>query len=564
MKTPLRTCCILFSAFSLVSACATRADISTFPRPHSTYLPAPPHSVLAQSVGPQVAAHAGLSGFYLLVAGHEAFEARLALIQQAQTSLDLQYYAAMEDRTGHAILDALVAAARRGVRVRLLLDDMNIKNPDNVVALAATEPHFEARVFNPVTTGGRSTLARVSAMMGDYDHLERRMHNKSLIADDTFAILGGRNLADEYFGVNTDVNFRDLDVLIAGALPDRVSRSFDHYWNSPEAYPVAALADRPPEQAVIDRWKNDPQSTYKTTEPKEKNALPIPDAATANALLSKATQNLIWAHAWLAVDNPDKVDPDNQATEPAPTPAAASSAATATAASTPRPPAVNASGAASSKPAQGLARMLDKAQHEFIIISAYFVPREGGTEKLSEMEQRGVHVRVLTNSLASTDVAAVHAGYRHYRKALLASGVQLNEFKPIGGEPSGAGISKGSSRASLHTKAYVVDRKYLMIGSFNLDPRSVNLNTEQAVLINSPQLAGQVAALYDTSTQPQYSYSVTFKPDANGKTSSDSPLQWQANDENGKPTTWTSDPEAGFTRRFVSKFVSWLPADGEL
>ncbi len=284
----------------LLSACATRADITQYPRPPSTYLPTPAASALAQSVAPQVTAHPGQSGFYLLVSGKEAFEARMALIQQAQKSLDLQYYAAMEDRTGHAILDALVAAARRGVRVRLLLDDMNIKNPDNVVALAATEPNFEARVFNPVTTGGRSMLARASAMLSDYDHLERRMHNKSLIADNAFAILGGRNLADQYFGVNTDVNFRDLDILIAGELPDHASRSFDHYWNSKESYPVAALSSRPPTPEVLKAWKSNPQATYAAEDPQQdkaeekKGALPIPDAASSNALLARASQQLIW------------------------------------------------------------------------------------------------------------------------------------------------------------------------------------------------------------------------------------------------------------------------------
>ncbi|KPC52865.1 phospholipase D family protein [Amantichitinum ursilacus] len=537
MPLPAKSSAVILLAGVLLTACATRADITQYPRPPSTYLPTPAASALAQSVASQVSAHPGQSGFYLLVSGKEAFEARMALIQQAQKSLDLQYYAAMEDRTGHAIMDALVAAARRGVRVRLLLDDMNIKNPDNVVALAATEPNFEARVFNPVTTGGRSALARASAMFSDFDHLERRMHNKSLIADNAFAILGGRNLADQYFGVNSDVNFRDLDILIAGALPDHASRSFDHYWNSKESYPVAAVANRPPSPEVLKAWKANPQAAYAAEDPKggkeaEKGALPIPDAASSNALLARASQQLIWANAWLAVDNPNKVDPDEPDTP--------------------------------SKPGKGLATMLDRAHKEFIIISAYFVPQDGGTAKLNEMSQHGVKVKVLTNSLASTDVAAVHAGYRHYRKALLASGVDIYEFKPVGGEPSGAGFSKGSSRASLHTKAYVVDRKYLMIGSFNLDPRSVNLNTEQAVLINSPQLAGQVAALYDKATLPQYSYHVTLKPDADGKTSAKSALVWTATDDKGQPKTWGSDPDAGFSRRFISRFVSWLPADGEL
>lgn len=525
----------LLLLLTLASGCATRAPLADFPRPATHALAADKTGPLAQSVHQPAGIDSEQSGFYLLVSGKEAFEARLALIQQARTSLDLQYYAAAQDRTGTAILNALLAASRRGVRVRVLLDDLNLDAPDDALAVMAVQPNFEVRIFNPITTGGRSFLARASAMLGDYDHLERRMHNKSLIADGVMAIIGGRNLADQYFDARADMNFRDLDVLTAGNLPGRLEASFDRYWNSKESYPLPALESRPPSAEAVASLQANPVSPPQAPgTATDVMLLPIPDAASANALLNKATGQLIWARAWLAVDSPSKVEPDDE----------------------------HAQDHAGSKPGRGLALALQQAHHEFIILSAYFVPRDGGTATLGALQQRGVQVKVLTNSLASTDVAAVHSAYRKYRKALLASGVQLYEFKPVAGV-KGLGLSGGSSRASLHTKAYVIDRRILMIGSFNLDPRSVNLNTEQAVLIESPALAQHVAQLYDTAATPKYSYHVEFDPADSSEPASSRDLQW-VSEENGAPVTYTTEPQAGIWRRMINGVVGLFPADGEL
>ncbi len=532
MATQWRWCILLIML--VLAGCATRAPLTEFNRPASHAMVADTQGPLGQSVLAASTAHADQSGFYLLVHGQEAFEARLALIQQARTSLDLQYYTAMQDHTGTVILNALAAAARRGVRVRLLLDDLNLDKPDGMLAIMAVQPNFEVRVFNPLTTGGRSVFARAGAMIADYDHLERRMHNKSLIADGVLAIVGGRNLADQYFDARPDMNFRDLDVLAAGLLPGKLETSFDHYWNSQESYPLPALESRPPSQEAITGWQNASKAPPPPIDQKEPAQIPVPDAASANAFLSKATHNLIWAQAWLAADNPDKVDAN-----------------------------ANPDAQTDSKPGQGLLLAARHAQHEFIIMSAYFVPRDGGTQFLGLMEQRGVAVKVLTNSLASTDVAAVHSAWRKYRKALLASGVEVHEFRPVAGV-HGAALSTGSSRASLHTKAFVVDRQILMIGSFNLDPRSVNLNTEQAVLIKSPELAEQVAHLYDQAATPKYSYKLELAPPRRpDDTPQSRQLRW-IGQEDGKDETWTSDPDAGLWRRTLSGVVSLFPADDEL
>ncbi|MBB5192557.1 putative cardiolipin synthase [Silvimonas terrae] len=523
--------CILLLLLAM-AGCATRAPLSDFDRPASHALAADTQGPLGQSVTAAAATHADQSGFYLLVHGQEAFEARLALIQQARTSLDLQYYTALQDHTGTVILNALAAAARRGVRVRLLLDDLNLDKPDGMLAIMAVQPNFEVRVFNPLTTGGRSMFARAGALIADYDHLERRMHNKSLIADGVLAIVGGRNLADQYFDARPDMNFRDLDVLAAGQLPGKLGTTFDHYWNSKESYPLPALEPRPPSQEAITGWQNGGNAPPPPADKKEPAQMPVPDAASANAFLGKATRNLIWAQAWLAADNPDKVEADADAQT-------------------------------GSKPGKGLLLAAQLAQHEFIIMSAYFVPRDGGTQFLGQMEQRGVAVKVLTNSLASTDVAAVHSAWRKYRKALIASGVEVHEFRPVAGV-HGAALSTGSSRASLHTKAYVVDRQILMIGSFNLDPRSVNLNTEQAVLIKNPELAQQVAYLYDQAATPKYSYKLELAPPRRpDDTPQSRQLRW-IGQEDGKDETWTSEPGAGLWRRTLSGVVGLFPADDEL
>lgn len=342
-----RVCAVLL-LLALTSGCATRAPLADFPRPATQALAADTSGPLGHAVSKPAGVDPEQSGFYLLVSGKEAFEARLALIQQARTSLDLQYYAAAQDRTGTAILNALLAASRRGVRVRLLLDDLNLNNPDDLLAILAIQPNFEVRIFNPITTGGRSFLARASAMIADYDHLERRMHNKSLIADGVLAVIGGRNLADQYFDARADMNFRDLDVLAAGNLPGRLEASFDRYWNSKESYPLPALESRPPNADALAQWQTNPlPQPQKPADAADVTLLPIPDPASANTLLTKATSQLIWARAWLAVDNPAKVETDDAQAQ---------------------------QDHAESKPGQGLLLALRQAHQEFIILSAYFVP----------------------------------------------------------------------------------------------------------------------------------------------------------------------------------------------
>lgn len=488
---------------------------------------------LSHAIAADVAAHPGQSGFHLLSSGTEALIMRIALVEAARRSIDLQYYSARNDATGQLLLEALRRAAARGVRVRLLVDDLNLKHPDPTLSALATEPNFLVRVFNPVGPGTLGSLGRLVNLAARFDHLTRRMHNKAIIADNTFAIVGGRNLGDEYFDADPTVNFRDLDVLAAGPIVPRISSSFDRYWNSSESYPIATL-EPPPQPAATARicaalhahWQQMIHE-HPALEPRQ---------VALDRQLARGAVTLIWANAEFDADSPSKIDDTGNTPD--------------------------------SRPGARLLQLVQGAQHEFLAISPYFVPRRKGVELLSRLVARGVHVSVLTNSLASTDVVPVHAGYAPYRIPLLEAGVQLYEFKPVRGKRRT--LLGGASRASLHAKAYVIDRRDVIIGSFNLDPRSVWLNTELVLVIHSPQIAGRLAQMFDRAISPKSSYHVVL---ANVPPISEDParsghapgprLAWLT-EEDGQPHRYDVDPDAGLWRNAVTGFFGLLPYEGQL
>ncbi|AKC68682.1 phospholipase D-like domain-containing protein [Pandoraea oxalativorans] len=519
---------------ALLAGACTSVRPPPEPSPWTSHTPAGTPGELATALAPAIRTHPGQSGFQLLATGSAAFTTRLALVQSAQHSLDVQYYSAGEDVTGRLLLQSLIYAADRGVRVRMLVDDINRRHTDPAFAALDQHANIEIRVFNPFGTRDTTLLERAGNLLTRFDQLNRRMHNKALVADNQLAIVGGRNLGDEYFDANPDLSFRDFDLLCAGPVVDAISRSFDHFWTSPQSYPLKQVQSKI-DNETLDATRDALAKHWRDADgvPAGHEALHQPPLAAG---LRDGTVPLFWAPAELAADTPDKLDAPATETQ--------------------------------SAPADKLRQLAAKAQSEVLIISPYFVPLDGGVRFLSTLTQRGVKVRVLTNSLAATDVVPVHAGYARYRPALLQAGIELYEFKPIrtddGERPTRRVTFGGSSKASLHGKAYVIDRRDVVLGSFNLDPRSVRLNTELAIVIHSPEFAERMARIFDRATSPRSSFRVELAPPGTAPPTPTPPtmpaLRW-VGEENGNPRVFDVEPYATFSRNAVAGAFTLLPSD---
>ena len=479
---------------------------------------APDSTRLGGQLGPLVAAHAGQSGFRLLANGLDAFVARACLIELADRTLDLQYYIFHHDTTGEIIVDRLLAAADRGVRVRLLLDDWGtLEKQDTVVAALDAHANIEIRLFNPYLH--RSKVARLAEMVKHFARVNRRMHNKQLIADGSAVVLGGRNIGDEYFG-RGELDFQDVDVLAAGPVVRESTTIFEAYWNSAFAKPAGTLGMTAPSdewrererQALAERTVQQRASPY---------ARSLAESPFARDLRAGRAVLVQWADARLFADPPDKLAQPAGTRDPHYLSAQVSAAARAT-------------------------------RTELLIVSPYFVPGKPGVATLQEQRASGTNVRVLTNSLSATDVWLVHAGYRKYRRALLREGIRLFELKAEARPSQGRRGLVGSSRASLHGKTFVFDRRSVFIGSMNLDARSIDQNTEDGLLIESPDLAEEVAALFERWTAPAASYEVRL---VNGGR-----LEWVMT-AGGREERFTREPAANLGRRLGAAVCSLLPID---
>jgi putative cardiolipin synthase len=469
-------------------------------------------------IEPRAAANPGRSGFRLLSNGLDAFVARGALIDLAQRSLDLQYYIWHADSTGSLVIDRLVAAADRGVRVRILLDDWGTaEKKDDAVAALDAHPNIEIRLFNPYQH--RSGLGRITELLTSFARVNRRMHNKQLIADDTAVVLGGRNIGDEYFALG-GIDFQDVDVLGGGPIARESAQSFESYWSSPFTRPISSLgqytihpAKLESERAALrERVDRLCESPY---------AQALQDSDLARAFRAHDLQ-LHWGESKLLSDPPEKLE------KPA--------------------------GTQSDSYLSGqLRRYVGDARSDMLMVSPYFVPGARGLEFFRRQRENGVGVKILTNSLAATDVWLVHAGYRKYRRPLLKQGVELFELKPETKRTAGLRGMVGSSRASLHGKTFVLDRASVFVGSVNLDPRSLDQNTEDGVVVHSPALAGEVAALFEKWASPDLSYAVRLGSSGGG-------LQWSGR-QNGTAVQFNQEPQASLGRRLGASVFSYLPIE---
>lgn len=473
---------------------------------------------LERWIAPRVAANAAAgeerSAFRLLPSGIDAFVARAVLMELAERTLDLQYYIFHSDRTGALIVERLIAAADRGVRVRVLLDDWGtLDKKDESVAGLDAHPNIDVKLFNPYTH--RSGLYRLGELLTDFGRVNRRMHNKLFIADGVTTILGGRNIGDEYFGV-AELDFQDVDVLGAGPIAAQATASFEAYWHSPLAVPITQLGKFAPDPSFFPMARTRLRDRCDgLRETMHSRAL---EQSHLAAELRADDLHVHWATARIVADPPEKITQPENGPNPAYLGGQISPYARATAS-------------------------------DLLVVSPYFVPGRSGVDFFADRRHAGVAVRVLTNSLAATDVWLVHAGYMKYRRPLLDQGVKLYELRPEAAgatKPRAAKATIGSSRASLHGKSFVFDRTSVFIGSLNLDPRSLRHNTEVGVVVCSPELAGEMAALFEQWSSPRMAYEVTRGPNGG--------LKWQ-------PGGFTSEPGAGFWRPLGAKLFSHLPID---
>jgi cardiolipin synthase C len=511
---------------ALVAAgCATLPG-ANYPKEASTAFDQPEATPLGHAIDAVAVTHPGLSGFRLLADGADGLRARLNLAAAAQRTLDLQYFLIENDVTGKLLMETILRAADRGVRVRMLIDDTDDLGRNRQVIALAADPRIQIRVFNPFYSRGPFAPLRYAEILVDR-RLNYRMHNKVFIADNAAAVLGGRNIGDEYFETSTRVDRADFDVLALGGVVRRISHSFDAYWNSDLAIPVQALLAGKPGPEALEAYRAELEENR--AHPPESVKLPSLDGADPVHALLDTDGALTWARAELLYDNPDK-------------------------------------GKVEDGEKQGklisdrITKALDTVKSELLVVSPYLVPTEDGMRLLEALRARGIHVRIATNSLASTDMPIVHAGYLHYRKKMLEDGVDLYEVRPAP-EPDGDGgksiKAPSAGRFAVHAKVFVLDRQGVFVGSMNFDHRSLRLNTEIGLLIDSPDIARQIAERFDTLAQPANSYIPHLGPaDAFGNRH----LTWRT-EENGKIVELTTEPMGDILRGVQANLLTLLPID---
>lgn len=494
-----------------------RTDV---PRPESYAWADPDLTTLGRAFAAAGDAHPGLSGFRLLDIGAEALQARAALADAAEHSLDLQYFSVGDDRSTDWLLRHIARAGQRGARVRILLDDVYARHRDFARRVLALVPNAELRLYNPFVSAGNSGIERLLEFAGDAERLNRRMHNKLWVADNAVAVVGGRNLGDEYFGVDAGTNFSDLDVLAAGPVVQTLSRCFDAYWNSPTAVPFAALAPAADLHATAAPTRLDLDAgLLQTAAAAYESGLQAGGMAEA---LRSGSVTLDWAPTEAGCDPPDK------------------------------PLSATSDELFHNWPdADGrLIPTLD----ELLVLSPYFIPSRHALDHLQQMRQRGVRVAVLTNSLASTDSPAAHGAYARYRAELLRLGVELFELRPLPGDAHPVRHRwRNRTPAALHAKVVIADRRRAIIGSNNQDPRSRLHNTESWVTIDSAAPASRMAALFDESTRHDHAYRVQLRDPR----SPDGALIWETENDGAK-VHYETEPDVSPWMRWWTTLLSIL------
>ncbi|MCG6938910.1 MAG: phospholipase D family protein [Gammaproteobacteria bacterium] len=458
------------------------------------------------------------SGFYLLSDNTDAFVARFAMATIAEKTLDIQYYIMHNDASGQYLAYALLTAADRGVHVRILVDDINLSGRDSSLKMLGQHENIEIRIFNPLSN--RDWFRNLELII-NLNKAGRRMHNKTFVVDNYVAIIGGRNIGDEYFDDRHRLNFVDLDLLATGPIVNDITDSFNEYWHSQWATPIESLSKIKVVKKQLTRIRSKLRDKWR----KAKNTEyfhSIQQADLTKKIISKQIP-FIWARAALFYDRPEKINKSSEDNKIHFSPE--------------------------------IMPYLEQAKHELLIASPYFVPGLAGSHWFENRQQQGTQIKILTNSLAATDVIAVHAGYKKYRETMVKAGITLFELKPTAKylHSRAKRLIEGFSSASLHAKYMVIDQRYVFIGSANIDPRSKDLNTEIGIMVDSHELARQTAGLFQSATAPKNCYRLLM----------DKRLTW-ITEEYKKTVRYMQEPNASLLRKFGVFMLSLLPFESLL
>ncbi len=479
------------------------------------------NTLLGRSLQPLLTLHPGRSGFQVLNIGKEAYSRRIALLDSATSSIDAQYYIWNADTAGRLTAARILNAANRGVRVRVLLDDFGIGDRDKQLLAINSHPKIEVRIYNPFNPGQRSGIGRWLGFLFNFDRLNRRMHNKTFTVDGSVAIVGGRNIGDEYFDMDPELNFLDRELLAVGPVVEEVSESFDAYWNSQWAYPIDVVAKQTLTADVVAEWLDNLTQTSqadKLTGPGGEDGMGRPEE-----WLATLKKELIWAEATLVYDVPAIHKETAEAD-------------------------------AGDFVADTLLKIASASETSILIESAYFIPGKRGLKLMAELKERGVEVRALTNSLASTDLPTVHAGYANTRREMLERGVELSEFRvdaSVCAKPNGyTSKAQNPGKCSLHAKTMVFDGKIVFVGSFNLNPRSVFLNSETALIVYSPELAQRIGLDILEDMRPDNAWRITHNDHG--------VLAWTTLEKHQEKRVF-HEPDTSLWQRTKSAFLSLLP-----
>lgn len=523
-------CALLIGA--MMVACSTLPPGHDYPRIDSRALAHPEHTSLGEMVELAAGQNPGKSGFRLLSFGVDAYLTRMQMIHAAERSLDLQYSIFRGDDTGRLMTQAALRAADRGVRVRILMDDGERITGDDQISPLTAHRSIEIRFYNPFAYRGTSHFLRGIEYIFNQSRLDYRMHNKLMVVDNAVALIGGRNIGDQYFQIDADEQYADNDVFVVGPIVKGLSASFDEFWNHPLSIPKEALsASKSSRRALTEHRQltidEPPQADADGTDLIGRVNSGEPFAGMISGRLP-----LVWAPAKIISDSPDKKSVTDGSMV----------------------------GRLMHRP---VANATLDAQSEVLMITPYLIPGDEGLELFRDLRRRGVRVRILTNSLTSSTIVLAHSGYIGYRVPLLEEGVELFEIRAELGNTRGSGQTAAMSRHgtySLHAKVFVFDRQRIFVGSMNFDQRSMHLNTEIGLLIDSPELARELARRFEAMVQPANAYQVLLQP---GNSENGQHLIWRTL-EDDRMVDLLEEPARSTEQTSLVRILSLLPLDSKL
>jgi putative cardiolipin synthase len=511
---------------ALAAAAVGLAGCGTLPtnvgRNDTTALAPDPDSPLVKMTAASLPAP-DQTGVRLMPLGAFSLDARVQLAQRAGSSLDVQYYQFEPDSTGRLLMTALRDASLRGVRVRLLVDDLYTTNSDPFLRGLASFPNVEVRLFNPFCCARSGGVAgRYAASIFDFGRLNHRMHNKMFIADGVMAVVGGRNIADEYFLRSAESNFVDMDAFVMGAVVKDMETIFDRYWNSEVVYPIDLVGESLGDKAARQKDFDATLAGLPPSPPADPPAIDVLGYGPLSEDFDSGQVGLQWGKARAFADPPEKLLSKT-------TKIAYETSVT-----------------------NNVMMQVWQAKSDLVLTSPYMIPGDMGIASIRRLEDEHVKVTVITNSLAATDEPLVHNGYARYRPAMLEAGVDLYELSPTRTQTTKRLGMFGTSLGRLHAKTAVIDKRLIFIGSMNLDPRSASTNTEFGMFIDSPALAKELLRVINIS-KLESAYRVRFAPKSTD-------LQWLTI-EDDKETVLTVEPESSFWLRLHNMLLGWFVSD---